>query len=78
MYLRPWVAALLAALPCKVTAFPSSVPEGIAEVDSKGWNYLRAVLDNIGPQGSEAKGVSAGIIIASPSTENPNCTYILV
>ncbi|KAI1824008.1 family 15 glycosyl hydrolase [Xylaria intraflava] len=33
---------------------------------------LQNVLNNIGPDGSKAPGASAGVIIASPSTVNPN------
>lgn len=34
---------------------------------------LQGVLNNIGPDGSKASGAGAGVIIASPSTDNPNC-----
>ena len=34
---------------------------------------VQGVLNNIGPNGSKAPGASAGIVIASPSTSNPNC-----
>ncbi|KAI0193802.1 carbohydrate-binding module family 20 protein [Astrocystis sublimbata] len=34
---------------------------------------LQGVLNNIGPEGSRAPGAGAGVIIASPSKENPNC-----
>jgi hypothetical protein len=30
---------------------------------------------NIGPSGSKASGAKAGIVIASPSTVNPNYLY---
>ena len=34
---------------------------------------LQGVLNNIGSGGSKAPGTSSGIVIASPSTTNPNC-----
>lgn len=34
---------------------------------------LQAALDNIGPMGLEVPGAAAGLVIASPSKENPNC-----
>jgi hypothetical protein len=39
---------------------------------------LQGVLNNIGPNGTDASGASPGIVIASPSTSNPNCTSGLV
>ncbi|KAI1157404.1 carbohydrate-binding module family 20 protein [Nemania serpens] len=36
---------------------------------------LQGVLNNIGPHGSRAPGAGAGVIIASPSTVNPNYFY---
>ncbi|KAI1356392.1 carbohydrate-binding module family 20 protein [Xylaria sp. FL0043] len=36
---------------------------------------LQNVLNNIGPDGSRAAGAGAGVIIASPSTVNPNYFY---
>lgn len=35
---------------------------------------IQGVLDNIGGSGSKAPGADDGVIIASPSTEEPNCT----
>lgn len=34
---------------------------------------LQGALNNIGPDGSEVAGASAGFVVASPSKENPNC-----
>lgn len=34
---------------------------------------LQGALDNIGPNGSEVAGASAGFVVASPSKANPNC-----
>ncbi|GAP87391.1 putative glycosyl hydrolase family 15 [Rosellinia necatrix] len=36
---------------------------------------LQGVLNNIGPDGSRVPGAGAGVIVASPSTENPNYFY---
>lgn len=36
---------------------------------------VQGVLNNIGPDGSKASGAGAGVIIASPSTENPDYFY---
>lgn len=34
---------------------------------------LQGILDNIGPDGAKVAGASAGIVVASPSTVNPDC-----
>lgn len=34
---------------------------------------LQGVLNNLGPDGFKAPGAAAGILVASPSTSNPNC-----
>lgn len=36
---------------------------------------LQGVLNNIGPSGQNAPGASAGIVVASPSQEDPNCKH---
>ncbi|KAF7860293.1 hypothetical protein EAF04_008421 [Stromatinia cepivora] len=36
---------------------------------------LQGILNNIGPNGSKAPGASAGIVVASPSTVDPNYFY---
>lgn len=36
---------------------------------------LQGILNNIGPDGSAVKGVPAGVVIASPSTKDPNYFY---
>ncbi|KAM0314403.1 hypothetical protein ACHAO8_004771 [Botrytis cinerea] len=36
---------------------------------------LQGILNNIGPDGSKAQGASAGIVVASPSTVDPNYFY---
>ena len=37
---------------------------------------FQGVLNNIGPDGSQAPGASVGVIIASPSTEDPDCASL--
>ena len=34
---------------------------------------LEGILANIGSSGSQASGAASGIVIASPSTSNPDC-----
>ena len=36
---------------------------------------LQGILNNLGPSGSLAPGAAPGILVASPSTTNPNCTW---
>lgn len=38
---------------------------------------LRQLLCNIGPDGCNVKGAAPGAIIASPSTQDPNCRSLL-
>ena len=38
---------------------------------------LQGVLNNIGSTGSKAPGAASGLVIASPSTTNPNCKQLL-
>ena len=35
----------------------------------------QGVLNNIGPNGSLVEGAAAGIVVASPSKSNPDCSY---
>lgn len=44
-----------------------------SQIEQQNKIALQGVLSNIGPSGSRAPGASAGIIIASPTTEDPNC-----
>ena len=37
---------------------------------------MRNLLCNIGPDGCDASGAASGIVVASPSKENPDYTYI--
>lgn len=39
---------------------------------------LQGVLNNIGAAGADAAGAAPGIVVASPSKNNPDCTYISI
>ena len=34
------------------------------------------ISDNIGPDGANAPGAAPGIVVASPSQRDPDCTYV--
>lgn len=38
--------------------------------------YLQSVLDNIGPDGVNVPGTNAGFVVASPSTDDPDCMLV--
>jgi glucoamylase len=38
---------------------------------------LQGVLANIGSSGSKAAGASAGVVVASPSKNDPNCEIVI-
>ena len=42
-------------------------------VASQRAHSLRGIFDNIGPDGAKVAGASSGIVVASPSTVNPDC-----
>lgn len=74
MILRPFIAALAAASLSKIVAKPiHSRDDFTSKIEQQNKVSLQGVLDNIGPSGSKAPGASAGVIIASPQTEDPNC-----
>ncbi|KAH8081990.1 glucoamylase [Cristinia sonorae] len=58
-----------------VNAFSQSVD---SYVNTEGPIAKAGLLANIGPNGSKAHGAKAGIVIASPSTSNPNYLYTWV
>ena len=43
-------------------------------VSAESTTALQGILENIGPSGPKASGIDPGIVIASPSKANPNCT----
>ncbi|KAF2196784.1 glucoamylase precursor [Delitschia confertaspora ATCC 74209] len=63
MIFRGWIATLVATTISGTIAAPSLAPRN---------DYLQRVLDNIGPNGKQVPGASAGVIIASPSTQDPD------
>lgn len=83
--LVPSFAMLLSQIPCLFLAAAAIGPVA-AKVDERAagslasWlaseNYyaLQGVLNNIGPNGSKVPGAKPGIVVASPSTSNPDCT----
>lgn len=44
-------------------------------VSSEGPIALQKLLCNIGSDGCEAQTAAPGVVVASPSTSSPNCTY---
>lgn len=46
-------------------------------IESESTVALKGVLNNIGTNGSGASGASAGIVVASPSRSNPDCTWLM-
>lgn len=38
---------------------------------------LNGILDNIGASGAYAQSAKAGVVIASPSTDNPDCKFAI-
>lgn len=68
---------LVLALGHAVTAAPQLSARATASLDT--WLStetsfaLDGILANIGASGTYAKTAKAGVVIASPSTENPDC-----
>lgn len=75
MILRHFVAAIAAAPLCGslATRFSGRGATLEEQIEKENAIALQGVLNNIGPNGSQAPGASPGITVASPSTENPNC-----
>lgn len=45
-------------------------------LDAEKERALQSILDNIGPNGSYAFQAYPGVVVASPSKKDPNCTDI--
>jgi hypothetical protein len=75
MILRPIVASLVAISIHGAVAEPIASRQDrlSSKIEQENKIAFQGVLNNIGPSGSRAPGASAGIIIASPTTEDPNC-----
>ncbi|TCD70790.1 hypothetical protein EIP91_001821 [Steccherinum ochraceum] len=61
-----------------VTGERSGIKSVDSYVSSEGPAAKAGLLANIGPSGSKASGAKAGVVIASPSTSNPNYLYTWV
>lgn len=69
-------ALLLGSAAFQSVAGRPSLAQGNDLSDFVGWETniaLQKLLCNIGPDGCEAKKAKPGVVIASPSTEDPNC-----
>ncbi|OAG04611.1 1, 4-alpha-D-glucan glucohydrolase [Paraphaeosphaeria sporulosa] len=78
MKFQALLAALAATLldEASAKAFRQRRAEDLASrIEGETTIALQGVLNNFGPDGSEAPGASAGVLIASPSTDNPNYYY---
>jgi hypothetical protein len=62
--------------------FSTLVTQSPVDVDSyvaTEWPIANAgLLANIGPNGAKSSGADAGVVIASPNTEDPNYLYIYI
>ncbi|KAF1998194.1 carbohydrate-binding module family 20 protein [Amniculicola lignicola CBS 123094] len=78
MMLRTVVSTLTAISVSGVAAqslprqYTSPADDLSSRIETQNGISLQGVLNNIGPNGAKAPGASAGVIIASPSTEDPN------
>lgn len=69
---------LSAALSACILAVPNAWAQSSvasAYVDSESPLALAGMLANIGPSGSLSSGAASGIVIASPSTVNPDYLF---
>ena len=72
----------LASLSCVATTLSASIrlPQR-ATGDLSSWLStekgvaLQGILNNVGSNGALVPGASSGVVVASPSTVNPNCAY---
>lgn len=75
-----YVLFALALSPALVMADALLKPRATASLNS--WlatetQYaLEAILNNIGPSGAWAQSASPGIVVASPSTSDPDCCIL--
>jgi glucoamylase len=77
------LAVLAAAVVCEAIAEPlyprqyTSPKTQPAYVETEYDVSIQGVLNNIGGVNGQAPGAYDGVIIASPSTQEPNCKYLL-
>ncbi|KAM5539504.1 hypothetical protein V8D89_006956 [Ganoderma adspersum] len=67
--------SLLTSLAALAVSSYAQSPSADAYVASESPAAKAGLLANIGPDGSKASGAKAGVVIASPSTSNPNYLY---
>jgi len=74
MLLKGLVAAT-AALSCAYASPNVRLAERdlTSDIEAEYTRSLQGVLDNLGPDGALAPGAAAGVLVASPSTVNPDC-----
>ena len=76
MRIHAFIAALAATslhgTAARLRVRQASLP---AAIENENTISLQGVLNNIGPEGSQAPGALAGVIVASPSTEDPDCKH---
>ncbi|KAF2106605.1 1, 4-alpha-D-glucan glucohydrolase [Lophiotrema nucula] len=75
MILRPLAAAVAALSVCGADGRSFLRRDLASRVETETEIAFQGVLDNLGPDGSKAPGAEPGIIVASPSTEDPNYFY---
>ncbi|KAF2448511.1 carbohydrate-binding module family 20 protein [Karstenula rhodostoma CBS 690.94] len=77
MKFRAILTALAAASLHEASAKPFGQRQAdlASRIEAENKIALQGVLNNFGPDGSQAPGASAGVLIASPSTDNPNYYY---
>lgn len=75
LFAIPLLASTLLAVPPSAVqpCFTSSLTSWLA---SESTHALQGILANIGSDGVDVAGASSGIVVASPSKENPDCTSL--
>lgn len=72
-----WTALCALTLGSTVLAAPQLAPRATGSLDtwlaSETAVAREGILDNIGSSGAYAKSAGSGIVIASPSTDSPDC-----
>lgn len=74
---RFWIALCALTLGSAALAAPQLAPRATGSLDtwlaSETAVAREGILDNIGSDGAYAKSSKSGIVIASPSTDSPDC-----
>jgi glucoamylase len=65
--------AVLAACSVANANRPNAANDIDAFIEKQRAISLQGALDNIGPNGSRVEGAAAGVIVASPTKDDPNC-----